>query len=53
MCHPSLVFLRLVIKQLVETANICKCQEWEKCIALILDEMHIKEDLVFNKHTGM
>ena len=34
-------------KQLLETANICECQEWEKYVALILDEMHIKEDLVF------
>ena len=25
----------------------------EKCVALILDEMHIKQDLVFDEHTGM
>ena len=34
-------------KQLLETANISECQEWEKYVALILDEMHIKENLVF------
>ena len=50
---PVIGFSAAGDKQLVETANICECQEWEKCIALILDEMHIKEDLVFNKHTGM
>ena len=36
-----------------EIANICDCQEWEKYVVLILDEMHIKEDSVFDKHTGM
>ena len=40
-------------KQLFEAANISDCQEWEKYVVLILDEMHIKEDLVFDKHTGM
>lgn len=39
-------------KQLFEAANISDCQEWEKYVLLILDEMHIKEDLVFDKHTG-
>ena len=39
-------------KQLFEAANISDCQEWEKYVVLILDEMHIKEDLVFDKHTG-
>ena len=24
----------------------------EKCVILLLDEMHIREDLVFDKHTG-
>ena len=39
-------------KQLFEAANISDCQEWEKYVVLILDEMHIKEDLVFDKHAG-
>ena len=51
---PAIIgFSAAVDKQLLETANICECQEWEKYVALILDEMHIKEDLVFDKHTGM
>ena len=40
-------------KQLFEAANISDCQEWEKYVVLILDEMHITEDLVFDNHTGM
>ena len=28
------------------------CPEREKCVILLLDEMHIREDLVFDKHTG-
>ena len=51
---PAIIgFTAAVDKQLLETANICECQEWEKYVALILDKMHMKEDLVFNKHNGM
>ena len=27
-------------------------QEFEKCVVLVMDEMHIREDLVYNKHSG-
>ena len=27
-------------------------EDWQKCVVLILDEMHIKEDLVYDKHSG-
>ena len=33
-------------------AKVDSCPEREKCMLLLLDEMHIHEDLVFNKHTG-
>lgn len=26
--------------------------EWQKCVVMVMDEMYIKEDLVYNKHTG-
>ena len=39
--------------QLMEAANIKSCPEYEKNVFLILDEMHVKEGLVFNKNTGM
>ncbi len=27
-------------------------KEFQKCVALIIDEMHVREDLVFDKHSG-
>ena len=35
----------------VDAAELTKCPEWE-CIVVLLDEMHIREDLVYNKFTG-
>lgn len=45
-------FSNAVDIQLMEAANIASCPEYEKNVLLIMDEMHIKESLVFNKHTG-
>ena len=42
-----------VDKQLIEAAKILTCPEQEKYVVIIMDEMHIKEDLVYDKHTGM
>ena len=42
-----------VDKQLMESVRITKCEEREKYVAILMDEMHIKEDLVFDKHTGI
>lgn len=36
----------------MDVAKLQSCQEWEKCVIIILDEMHIREDLVFDKHSG-
>ena len=41
-----------VDKQLMEAAKIGNCKEYEKCVIILLDEMHIREDLVFDKSTG-
>ena len=38
--------------QLAVAANVEKCPEYEKYTAIIFDEMYIKEDLVYNKHTN-
>ena len=27
-------------------------EEWQKMVVLLIDEMYIKEDMVYNKHTG-
>ena len=42
-----------VDQQLMEAAEIATCPEFKKCVFLLLDEMHVKEDLVYDKHTGM
>ena len=35
-----------VDKQLMQAASMKTCKEWEKCMILLIDEMHIKEDLI-------
>lgn len=42
-----------VDQQLMEAAEIATCPEFKKYVFLLLDEMHVKEDLVYDKHTGM
>ena len=34
----------------MQAVNITSCMECEKCIGILVDEMHAKEDLVFDKH---
>ena len=34
------------------TAKVDSCPERDKCVILLLDKMYIKEDLVYNKHSG-
>ena len=41
-----------VDKQLMQAASMKTCKEWEKCMILLIDEMHIKEDLIYDKHSG-
>jgi len=36
----------------MEAANIASCPEYEENVLLIMDEMHIKESLILDKHTG-
>ena len=38
--------------QLQSAVQIQKCEEREKYVLLLLDEMHVKQDLVYNKSTG-
>ena len=37
---------------LAEAADVKTCPERSKCVLLLLDEMHVREDLVYDKHTG-
>lgn len=41
-----------VDRQLMQAASLATCEDWQKLVILILDEMHIREGLVFEKHTG-
>ena len=41
-----------VDSQLCHAAGLEKSEELDKHVLLLLDEMHIKEDLVFDKHSG-
>ena len=38
--------------QLVRAPEVANAQEWQKIVILLLDEMHIRDDLVYDKHTG-
>ena len=49
---PNFGFSNEVDLQLVRTSNINGCDERDKQVLLLIDEMHVKEDLVYDKHTG-
>ena len=38
--------------QLMEAAQLQRSPGWQKLVILLLDEMHIKEGLVYSKNTG-
>lgn len=50
--RASAGFSTEVDHQLFQAANLASCEEWQKFVCLLIDEMHIREDLVYNKHTG-
>lgn len=39
-------------EELIRVAKPELTEEFKKCVCITIDEMHIKENLVFNKHTG-
>ena len=41
-----------VDKLLIEAVKVHSSPEWEKCVLLKLDEMDIREQLIFDKHSG-
>jgi len=45
-------FSKEVDKQLQVAAKLSSCPEREKCVTIIMDEMHLREDLAYDKHTG-
>ena len=41
-----------VDEQLMEIAKIGYCEEKDKYVTLLMDEMHIREDIVYDKHSS-
>ena len=37
---------------LMEAVQIDTCPERDKCVTLLMDEMYIREGLVYEKHSG-
>ena len=48
----SIGFSSAVDKMLIQAAKVDTCPDREKCVLLLLDEKHIRESLVFDKHSG-
>ena len=45
-------FSREVDQMLVCAVKVGSCRQREKYVILLIDEVHIREDLVYDKHTG-
>ena len=45
-------FSREVDSQLMIASKVATCEEWEKFVVVLIDEMYIREDLVYEKNTG-
>ena len=41
-----------VDKMLIEVAKLNTCEEYQKYVGILVDEMHIKEELVYSKNKG-
>ena len=50
--QPMVGFSSDVDRQLAEAAKLSSCPSRDKCVILLMDEMHIRSDLVYNKHKG-
>lgn len=50
--NATVGFSHEVDQQLKIAAKLPLCEERDKCVILIFDEMHIREDLTYDKHTG-
>lgn len=41
-----------VDQMLICASSVKTCPDRDKCVLILIDEMHIREDLVFDKHSG-
>ena len=37
----------------MSVADVAQVEDWQKYVIILMDEMHIREDLVYDKHTGV
>lgn len=51
--RATIGFSKEVDDQVITAASVHTCPEREKYVLLVMDEMHIREDLVYDKHTGI
>ena len=49
----SIGFSSSINRQVMEAGRVSDCPERKKYVAIIMDDMKIRKDLVYNKHTGM
>lgn len=49
--HSTSGFSAAVDEQLVLAARVSELQEYAKSVCLVMDEVYIKEDLVYKKHS--
>ncbi len=50
--NTTVGFSAEVDRELEWVSNVTSCTEGEKCVVLLVDEMYIKEGLVYDKHSG-
>lgn len=50
--NASTGFSNDIDHMLMSVAKLDKIEEWQKIVGILIDEMYIREDLVYNKHTG-
>ena len=46
------IHIALELKLALTAAKVPSCPEYEKLVILLLDEIHIKENVAFDKNTG-
>lgn len=50
---PTVGFCGDVDRQLAHAARLESCQDFQKCVLILIDEMHVKEGLVYDKHSAL
>lgn len=51
-CKGDPGFSTAVDEQLICSSYLNSLEEWQKCVIILIDEMHVKKNLVYEKHSG-